>query len=422
MKIKILLGIAIFLTVFLITVRVIYLIRFENFKKSLIKYEIDQHGYFMDQKAKKLFVLAGGDKNILNAYIKSFDEKQSIIEKDTFCSFLYISNYLKFSIYSIQYIECLEEKCRVDIEKDSLTNSIKEKEIKLHDQYGSFFSQWYPLIKHNIIANKSKPLIKCNSFFPDYYDVTYNVKAWDEFGTFLETYKNEYQLAESNNYNSQKEFETAINKTRSQLQYPALDLFDKDIAEKKNQILNTDSLHNSFNGSMIGIIKYDIETTLYNDKVFQSIADKAFEENWKTNSLSNGSMPYSNCYGSNNRCTGWACSHIKVTSGGSDVIVFVKNAGGRVIRHGYIKSSRSMTFDIPNGLYQVFFYSGTGWNPNKIIYNGICDDLKGGFVSNERFSKDEYVQLTNHLLTYELMLQQDGNFNAKTSSRDEAFN
>lgn len=136
------------------------------------------------------------------------------------------------------------------------------------------------------------------------------------------------------------------------------------------------------------------------------------------NSLNTGDIPYSASFGSNSNCSDYGCSQIKVTTpDNSDVLVTIKK-NGRVVRHAYIKAADNYTFSFPNGKYQAFFYYGKGWNPNKSMKNG---KLKGGFISNEHFGKDEPQILNNNILQYELILQQNGNFSTKPSNSDEAL-
>lgn len=136
------------------------------------------------------------------------------------------------------------------------------------------------------------------------------------------------------------------------------------------------------------------------------------------NSLNTGDIPYSASFGPNSNCANYGCSQIKVTTpDNSDVLVTIKK-NGRVVRHAYIKAADSYTFSFPNGKYQAFFYYGKGWNPNKSMKNG---KLKGGFISNEHFGKDEPQILNNNILQYELILQQNGNFSTKPSNSDEAL-
>ena len=149
--------------------------------------------------------------------------------------------------------------------------------------------------------------------------------------------------------------------------------------------------------------------------------EKAIYNKYINNSLRTGETPYSYCFGRNNNCNDYGCSQIKVsTPYNSDVLVTIKK-NGKVYRHAYIKSSSSYTFEFPNGTYQAFFYYGKGWNPDKYMKETACGSLKGGFISEEHFSKDSPQFLSNNILTYKLILQQNGNFSTKPSSLNEAF-
>ena len=139
------------------------------------------------------------------------------------------------------------------------------------------------------------------------------------------------------------------------------------------------------------------------------------------NSLYTGATPYSYCFGSNSNCDDYGCSKIKViTPYNSDVLVSIKR-NGKVFRHAYIKAGSSYTFEFPNGTYQAFFYYGKGWNPNKFMKKTSCGILRGGFITNEHVGKDNPQSLYNNILTYELILQRNGNFNTQSSSTNEAF-
>ena len=153
-----------------------------------------------------------------------------------------------------------------------------------------------------------------------------------------------------------------------------------------------------------------------------SVADELSEEDkqYENNSLSTGSAPYTAYYGRNYKCPYEQCSGIKVTAPGeSDIVVIIKrnNANGKVISHGYIKAGATLFFPVPDGTYQTFFYYGTGWNPDKEMSGGI----RGGFVKDEIFSKDNPQDIYSGILTYILQLQRDGNFQTKSSNRSEVF-
>ena len=144
------------------------------------------------------------------------------------------------------------------------------------------------------------------------------------------------------------------------------------------------------------------------------------EKMYLDNSLSTGTMPYTQFYGKNYKCPYDQCSGIRVTAPAeSDIIVIIKrnNQDGKVVSHGYIRAGQTYQFDIPDGTYQTFFYYGEGWNPTKDMGNGV----KGGFVKDEIFSKDNPQEIYSGILTYVLQLQRDGNFQTRGSSRGEIF-
>ena len=136
-----------------------------------------------------------------------------------------------------------------------------------------------------------------------------------------------------------------------------------------------------------------------------------------SNSLRTGSTPYSKYYGSNSSCSDYGCSQIKVRTSNSDVLVIIKK-NDKVVRHAFIQAGDGYSFSFPNGTYQAFFYYGKGWNPEKEMKGG---EIKGGFITNEDFGKDEPQSLYNNVLEYELILQQNGNFSTRPSNPEEAL-
>ena len=133
-----------------------------------------------------------------------------------------------------------------------------------------------------------------------------------------------------------------------------------------------------------------------------------------SNHLSTGSVVYSN--ESFHSGKGSEISVITSSNSNCDVVVILKS-GGVIVRNAYIEAGDSYSFSIPNGNYQVFFYGGRGWNPNKTMPN----EQLGGFVADESYSKDSPVSLHDEKLTYELILQTNGNFSTQPSSPKEIF-
>lgn len=161
----------------------------------------------------------------------------------------------------------------------------------------------------------------------------------------------------------------------------------------------------------------------YYDKPSATLVEERLSEEDKQylgNSLMTGVTPYSAVYGKNYRCPYSQCSGIKVTAPReSDIVVIIKrdNLNGKVVAHGYIKAGETYQFDIPDGTYQTFFYYGKGWNPNKVMKGGV----KGGFVKDEIFSKDNPQEIYSCVLSYVLQLQRNGNFQTKGSNKSECF-
>ena len=148
---------------------------------------------------------------------------------------------------------------------------------------------------------------------------------------------------------------------------------------------------------------------------------KALRDKYINNSLYTGATPYAYCYGGNKSCSDYGCSEIKVkTPYNSDVMVTIKR-GGVVYSHAFIRAGSQYTFELPDGTYQPFFYYGKGWNPNKVMTETECGTLKGGFIEEEVFGKDSPQKISNSVLSYELILQKDGNFSTKPSNPEEAF-
>lgn len=143
------------------------------------------------------------------------------------------------------------------------------------------------------------------------------------------------------------------------------------------------------------------------DVVDQVVESSPYVDNY----LQTGSAPYSSnsAYGDNSTIT------VRTSSSDNDVVVIVKSYG-EMVRNAYIQGGDSYTFNLPSGNYQVFFYGGKGWDPTKDM-NGY----QGGFVYQETFSKDDPIDLDGQRLEYELILQQNGNFQTKGSSENEVF-
>lgn len=131
------------------------------------------------------------------------------------------------------------------------------------------------------------------------------------------------------------------------------------------------------------------------------------------NRLQTGKRPYNNF-----ECNGDDSAIGVTTSRNSvyDMVVIVKK-NGYIVRNAYVEAGDSYKFYLPDGTYQVFFYSGNGWNPDKSMPGGYT----GGFVENESFSKADAVSLNCQEMDYELIPQPNGNFSTMESNASEIF-
>lgn len=114
-------------------------------------------------------------------------------------------------------------------------------------------------------------------------------------------------------------------------------------------------------------------------------------DEYRNNSLKTGSKPYASYFGKAQ--TGKNYIEFK-TSGSSDYIAIVKrHSNNRYINHIYIKGGDKARLYVPSGTYDVYFYSGNGWNPNMEV-----GQFKGGFVEGGITQKDGPIHLLSEII------------------------
>ena len=147
------------------------------------------------------------------------------------------------------------------------------------------------------------------------------------------------------------------------------------------------------------------------------------EVDWIQNRLSTGSRPYGSHYGQ--PLSGENEFHFKTSSGCDYVILIKLSDNNRYVDHKYVRGGDQITITVPDGTYNVFLYTGNGWNPNTSV--GACT---GGFVSDESFPKDGPVTMTatikgdyyyNQTCEYTLYPVRNGNLHLMSSNPNEAF-
>lgn len=132
------------------------------------------------------------------------------------------------------------------------------------------------------------------------------------------------------------------------------------------------------------------------------------------NSLETGSKPYSEQLGKARKGRNYLTFK---TSGEHDFVVIVKRASdNKYINHTYIRGGDDATLYLPNGRFNIFFYSGKGWNPDKL--KGV---LYGGFVADESLQKDGPINLHDGYGEYTLYPVENGNLQLQSADDDDAF-
>ncbi len=135
---------------------------------------------------------------------------------------------------------------------------------------------------------------------------------------------------------------------------------------------------------------------------------------YRYNSLETGDKPYREFFGRER--TGQNYFFFK-TSGKSDYVVIVKRHYDDVyINHIYISGGDNAYLYVPDGTFDVYFYSGQGWNPYKEVGNFV-----GGFVVGS-MGKDGPVELESAYMEYTLYPVKHGNLRLESADVDEVFN
>ena len=152
--------------------------------------------------------------------------------------------------------------------------------------------------------------------------------------------------------------------------------------------------------------------SLYRDSIYRQ--QQLERERYKHNRLENGAKPYRAYYGKDR--TGYNYMDFKTEKGYDYVVIVKRSSDMRVMNHVYIRGGRMCRLYLPDGTFNVYFYSGTGWNPNIKIKR-----VKGGFMESPSNQKDEGIRLYDSYVTYTLYRVPNGNLHLQQSSVDETF-
>jgi hypothetical protein len=340
---------------------------------------------------------------------------KAISFKDSTVSFFVYSKHFEVKLIDIKYLDCVYAKAESDaICLRSDAEFQKQLDI-LIAEHGQVASTWAKKLGKSMFMEFTKKN-DCSPYFSDNDYYTIHPTAFSEFDRFLAEFKVYENEVNAKNSQTERLFQTEINKLRNGLSSEAKNMMDNNIT--KSNALKSNDKSFTFEWKGYGHYTYALkEKEIDHDYIEQSM-EEVYEVQYRDYSLTNGSMPYSYCYGRSNS----GGSGVRVNAGSSDVLVTIKDMNDRVIRHAYIKANRTFTLNVSNGNYNVYFYYGTGWNPKRFMKDTDCGRLVGGFLRNESVSKDPSVlRLYDGIMVYTLTSQVGGNFNTAGSSKMEAF-
>lgn len=362
--------------------------------------------------------LQSDDIDTYREFLDRFDRDKAYV--DSYKVFLAKRYHYRYP--SKKYLTCLESDIKLNQESNQNERTLNELQEEKRSRYGSEFDTLLNTLKEKGYELTQKTFTDCNEFFGERKYYVVNEGYWNDIEKVLMTSSRERAEAFTKSTAAESEFESDLQYARSQLRSSYRNIFISRVDRQKSIILNEVETKIETDTDHIGTWVTTVTHLEYDKDAFEHLLNSATVSQWETNSLSTGSTPYANCYGALNSCSGYGCSEVEVSAGGSDAVVTIKNRSDRVVRHGYINSGNKFTFSLPNGTYQIHFYTGKGWNPNKVQNGSSCSNLRGGFVSNESFSKDrEWNELNNLILTYQLREMMSGNFRPSGSDASEAF-
>ena len=354
-----------------------------------------------------------------------FREDRSEI-KDSLISFFIYEKTLKIQYYKKNFFKCVYQNI---INERSWGNidyyfKIRKAVWKKHKMSSDKLDMLIDLAGGINVFMKESPLEidnECSRCIENYRNnFELNTVVLSDFYNFVSQYLNFEKEIQYANKRNQRHYNKVY---KNQVSGMSKSLRNKLNSKLKNKpLFQNEQVYGNYRGSPdgLGLVTYSLQKkTKISELSLQNYVNEIYAEYYSTNSLRTGSTPYKYCYGPNASSSNFR-SKIKIKNGNSDVIVTVK-INNRVYRHIYIKSFGSFTFDVSNGSYDVYFYYGKGWNPNKFMKDTFCGKLTGGFVSNISISKDMGLYLNNQIMTYTLTSVSNGNFRPKDSSINEAF-
>lgn len=362
----------------------------------------------------------------------SFEKSDRVEVKDSLISFFIYNKTLKIQYYKKNFFKCVYQNY---INERSWVNidyyfKIRKAVWKKHKMSSDKLDMLIDLAGGINVFLKESPLEidnECSRCIENYRNnFELNTVVQSDFYNFVSQYLKFEKEIEYANKRSQRDYNKVY---KNQVAGMSNSLISKLNLKLKNKpLFQNELVYGTYRGSSdgLGLVTYSLEKKIKKSKSsLQNYINEVYAEYYSTNSLRTGSTPYAYCYGNIPYCSppeGYSeCSYIEIkASSKSDVIVIVKKYNN-VYSHAYIKAGGYHKFKLGNGKFQTFFYYGNGWNPKKFMKNANCGKVTGGFVNNESLDKSDMIYLRNSSMSYTLYNVDNGNFQPKSSNKNEAF-
>jgi hypothetical protein len=390
--------------------------RYNGFKKDIKLHEQQLDLRFDQEYSRIISTLKDQNAKAFERFADGFNKSVAIEKADT--SYYMLS--VDYEYPSLDYLNCLRSDVEAGLRSERNESLNEQKKADFVGRFGKNGSEVLSEMEKEGVFTEE--YTECSKYFGNRQYTVYSEVIWDDVEEILSEDTRLKVKAIIDNDRVDEQFLEDLESAYNQVRWSYRSDFEEKVKSSIDDILVEEEIETKTTTPTVGSWVTTTQKIRYDQDQLSSLLDQVLTDQWRSNSLSTGTKPYANCFGTSNSCSGYSCSQFKVTAGGKDVVASIKNRNGRVVRHAYINSRSTYTFDVPNGSYRIFFYSGSGWNPNKPMNSSTCSRLEGGFVSGESITKGpQTVDLYNQIMSYELYEQIDGNFQTRSSSESEAF-
>ena len=154
------------------------------------------------------------------------------------------------------------------------------------------------------------------------------------------------------------------------------------------------------------------------DSVHESLVENRVEIQY------DGVTPYEGAYGPN-MVNAQNMVHVRASSDRDAIVIVRDRMMDKVVGHFYVKAGEEGFVLVPDGVFNVFFYQGRGWDSNKKMKSSRGDVIKGGFRYDEVFGQDPkdltFGNSDYNQISYDLRKRRYGNMHEKRINPKKMF-